>query len=446
MRVMIVCLAGAMTSVAADAAAQGSVIDRAAWLAGCWELRAPGRVTTEMWMAPAGGAMFGASRTVVGSAVRESEYLRINARGDTLIYTAIPSGQTETQFKTTSTSTSPIVFENLVHDFPQRIIYRRAGADSVIARIEGPGPNNTTRGSDFPMRRVNCLTPPAPPPPAPPPDTLIMDAEFSPDGQQLLMVKGLGADWDMYISGPDGRGARKLANSTAVDYQPSWSPDGSRILFVSARDGHQEIYTVRPDGSDLVQLTRGTAHNSEPAWSPDGRSIAFRSERDRAGRPRIYVMNADGNGQRALTVDTAISSYPAWSPDGTRILFSSNRSGRSEVYVMNADGSSQRQVTTTPSADATVRHSSLGLWSPDGRSIVFWSTRDGNDEVYMMNADGSNPRNITNNPARDAPLGWTRDGQFILFRSTRDRTLNDIYRMRPDGTGVVRVTNTGSGD
>jgi hypothetical protein len=162
-------LAATVLIAGTEVEAQNSAIDRAAWLAGCWELRAPGRVTTEMWMAPAGGAMFGASRTVAGNAVRESEYLRIAARGDTLIYTAIPSGQTETHFRTTSTSSSPIVFENLAHDFPQRIIYRRVGADSLVARIEGPGPNNTTRGLDFPMRRVNCTTPPPPLPPAPPP-------------------------------------------------------------------------------------------------------------------------------------------------------------------------------------------------------------------------------------------------------------------------------------
>jgi hypothetical protein len=145
-------------TLAGNADAQSAAINRAAWLAGCWELRAPGRLTTEMWMAPAGGAMFGASRTVIGTAVRESEYLQIAARGDTLIYTAIPSGQTATQFKTTGTASTPIVFENLAHDFPQRIIYRRVSADSLVARIEGPGPNNTTRGSDFPMRRVDCVT------------------------------------------------------------------------------------------------------------------------------------------------------------------------------------------------------------------------------------------------------------------------------------------------
>jgi len=136
----------------------GSAVDRAGWLAGCWELRAANRVTTEMWMPPLGGQMFGASRTVVGNAVREFELLRLTARGDTLVYTANPSGQRETAFRSVSATATELVFENPAHDFPQRVIYRRRGADSVVARIEGPGANNTARGIDFPMRRASCTT------------------------------------------------------------------------------------------------------------------------------------------------------------------------------------------------------------------------------------------------------------------------------------------------
>jgi Tol biopolymer transport system component len=147
-------------------------------------------------------------------------------------------------------------------------------------------------------------------------------------------------------------------------------------------------------------------------------------------------MQADGSAQRALTRDST-SAAPSWSADGKRIVYSSSRGGRSNVWVMNADGTSQTQLTTSSSG-----HSGIPAWSPNGSTIAFWSTRDGNDEVYVMNADGSNARNISNHPARDTVLGWTRDGSFILFRSTRDRAANDIYRMRPDGSDVARVTVT----
>ena len=84
---------------ATDAAAQiAESFKPAAWLAGCWELRAGDRITHEQWMAPLGGAMLGMSRTVVGDRVRESEHLRIELRGDRLTYVAKPSDQAEAAF------------------------------------------------------------------------------------------------------------------------------------------------------------------------------------------------------------------------------------------------------------------------------------------------------------------------------------------------------------
>lgn len=136
--------------------AQDATLERARWLSGCWELRSENRLTVEMWMPPAGSMLIGGSRTVVNGTVREFEHLRITSGGGTLTYIALPSGQNETAFEAREISDSAIVFENLAHDFPQRIIYRRRGADSIVARIEGPGPNNGTRAVDFPMRRASC--------------------------------------------------------------------------------------------------------------------------------------------------------------------------------------------------------------------------------------------------------------------------------------------------
>lgn len=138
-------------------AAQSSPIDRAGWLAGCWELRTATRLTIEMWMPPAGGMMLGASRTTMGDRVREFELLRLTAVGDTLVYTASPSGQATTAFRSPlPMSNDELVVENLAHDFPQRIRYRRVGTDSLLARVEGPGQGGAVRGFDLPMRRIRC--------------------------------------------------------------------------------------------------------------------------------------------------------------------------------------------------------------------------------------------------------------------------------------------------
>ena len=128
---------------------------RLAWLAGCWQLRAGPRLTEEQWLAPRGGTMLGVSRTTRGDTLREYEFLRIREAGDTLVYVASPSGQATTEFRASAVTDGLVTFENPAHDFPQRIVYRRVGADSVIARIEGTM-RGQARGVDFPFARVRC--------------------------------------------------------------------------------------------------------------------------------------------------------------------------------------------------------------------------------------------------------------------------------------------------
>jgi hypothetical protein len=140
----------------AAASAQAELLRQASWLSGCWESRSGNRVAHEFWMPAAGDLMVGGGRMLVDDAARGFEHLRLHAREGRLTYTAIPSGQTETAFTSTMVSDTLLVFENLQHDFPQRIAYRRVSADSVTARVEGPGPEGATRGFDVRMARMAC--------------------------------------------------------------------------------------------------------------------------------------------------------------------------------------------------------------------------------------------------------------------------------------------------
>jgi hypothetical protein len=130
-------------------------VQRLAWLAGCWERTNGPTIIEEQWMRPRGGAMLGMSRTVRRDTVVEFEQLRIFERAGRAVYAAAPSGQAPAEFETAVTTDSLVTFENPAHDFPQRIIYRRRGADSLIARIEGLR-GGQVRGVDFPYRRVTC--------------------------------------------------------------------------------------------------------------------------------------------------------------------------------------------------------------------------------------------------------------------------------------------------
>ena len=106
-------------------------------------------------MKPAGNTLLGMSHTVVGGTTREFEFMRIVQEDDgSIFFVANPSGQKEALFKLTSVSAHEARFENPEHDFPQRIIYRRAG-DSLVGRIEGVS-KGKERAIDFPLQRVAC--------------------------------------------------------------------------------------------------------------------------------------------------------------------------------------------------------------------------------------------------------------------------------------------------
>ena len=133
-----------------------SPVEGLGWMAGCWERRVGWTVTDEQWMAPRGGAMLGTSRTTRGDSVTEYEFMRIVAgRQDTVIFVAHPSGQRTAEFRGRAFPRREIAFENRTHDFPQRIIYRAVGDDSLHARVEGKS-RGRTRGIDFRYRRVTC--------------------------------------------------------------------------------------------------------------------------------------------------------------------------------------------------------------------------------------------------------------------------------------------------
>jgi hypothetical protein len=131
-------------------------LDRVGWLAGCWEMRAGDRLIEEQWMAPRGTLMTGMSRTTVAGATRTYEHTSIREEGNRLIYRASPAGQATAEFRSSELGDGAVVFSNPLHDFPQRIRYRRAaGGDSLYAAIEGTL-NGQTRTVSFPYARVAC--------------------------------------------------------------------------------------------------------------------------------------------------------------------------------------------------------------------------------------------------------------------------------------------------
>jgi len=157
MRAMVVLHALALSALPLEVSSAQAPpgIERVGWLAGCWSRTAGGRVVEEQWMRPRGGLMLGAGRTVESDSLIEFEQVRILEREGRLVYAAAPSGQTPAEFTSIAVTDTSVTFENLTHDFPQRILYRRVSRDSLTARIEGMR-GGTLRGVDFAYGRAAC--------------------------------------------------------------------------------------------------------------------------------------------------------------------------------------------------------------------------------------------------------------------------------------------------
>ncbi len=132
-------------------------IERVAWLQGCWVMTDAGRVVEEYWMAPRGTSMLGMGRTVRDDKLVDHELVVLREEGDRLAYEAHPSGQATATFLSREVTAARVVFENLQHDFPQRIGYERSG-DRLLAWIEGPR-DGKVRRIEFAYRRATCATP-----------------------------------------------------------------------------------------------------------------------------------------------------------------------------------------------------------------------------------------------------------------------------------------------
>ena len=138
-------------------------INDLSWLAGCWEANMRGNQVNEQWMKPAGGTMLGMGRTVTMGRTIEFEFNQIREDKDGAIYyIAKPSGQAEASFKFVKFQMcdhckweKEVVFENLQHDFPQRIIYRQETDGSLFARVEA-NDKGKIRGLDYPYKRAKC--------------------------------------------------------------------------------------------------------------------------------------------------------------------------------------------------------------------------------------------------------------------------------------------------
>lgn len=129
-----------------------------AFIAGCWEGPAAGGeaegTLEEHWTPADSDMMLGTGRVFREGRVVSYEFMRMESTPEGIVYVPYPEGEEEASFRLREAGPGSVVFENLQHDFPQRIIYRRTPEGGLAVRVE-----NQRRGMDWTLEPVACQTP-----------------------------------------------------------------------------------------------------------------------------------------------------------------------------------------------------------------------------------------------------------------------------------------------
>src|SRR5688572_9632864 len=97
------------------------------WISGCWQGRQGNAVIEEIWSKPSGGSMLGMGRTVRGNRTVLFEFMQFREDKGGLVFLPQPGGGARVSFPLKDAFGGKATFENLNHDFPQRVIYERKG-------------------------------------------------------------------------------------------------------------------------------------------------------------------------------------------------------------------------------------------------------------------------------------------------------------------------------
>jgi Tol biopolymer transport system component len=235
-------------------------------------------------------------------------------------------------------------------------------------------------------------------------------------------------------------------------------PGANGLLAYDAKVGKRfQLFTSNPDGTAAKQLTEFTDSDSVwAAWSPSGKQLAF--ERDVytgvfVNRAAIYTMHADGSGLRSLT-PKGLNGQPSWSRNGKLIVFSTLQFGKeATISEVATTGGPRRQLLVTPlPCKRCYDGPGSATFSPDGKRIAFvWHKNAATAAVFTMNASGGDRKQVTpwEKGGITDKIDWSPDGLRIAFSTPGIGDLpgvsSNVYSVRPDGTSLVKLTNSSGG-
>ena len=199
---------------------------------------------------------------------------------------------------------------------------------------------------------------------------------------------------------------------------PDWESDGNLALhdFITGLDRR------------LTSTATGDDHAEESAISRDGTQVAYTWNDAAKNRYLLRVLRVSESGESTprTILDNPDVDWVGpynWSPDGQWLAVSLQRKDHVEQIGLVRMNDGMLKVLETVGWQRGPR---MMAFSTDGRFIAYdlptgdaFSQRD----IYVMSTDASGKTAVVSHPADDLVVGWTPDGQSLLFTSDRARSL-----------------------
>ncbi|HSF42287.1 MAG TPA: protein kinase, partial [Thermoanaerobaculia bacterium] len=267
---------------------------------------------------------------------------------------------------------------------------------------------------------------------------------FSPDGQQIAF-RSEREGGGLFVMGATGESVRRL---TDAGYNPAWSPDGWKIAF--ATEGVEDPLERRTD-SQLWTLNLATNEKRllvksdavQPSWSPHGQRIAYWGLPANSSERILWTVPAQGGNPVRVTDGTDLDWNPVWAPDGRYLYFVSDRSGSMNAWRVPIDEDSGK-VLGDPEP-ITSSSQSVGLLSLAKDGKLVYATNENRSNLVLLAFDpergvvSGEPQPVTHGAQAVRSAVASPGGQWIAFDTFSPQ--EDLFIIRPDGTGLRQLTN-----
>jgi dipeptidyl aminopeptidase/acylaminoacyl peptidase len=241
---------------------------------------------------------------------------------------------------------------------------------------------------------------------------------------------------DILLVSPDGGtpvAVMERGQPGEVLGSPVWHPDGSLVYERRVLSGSNEAVRIERalPGQPGQVVTDGA---SFPSVSPDGALLALVRFAD---RDRLFIRPTDGGPEQVLVDRPELLSiaFPRFSPDGAWIAFTA----AADPAMLPSGRDSRDTVPAAPgTAGGTLaRLLSLGLDLP--RLGANTASAHGIPwDVWVVRPDGSGLRRVTSFADDDSSVAWSPDGRWLATLSTEA-----VHVVTLDGTETYCITNEG---